>query len=180
VRERKKQQGKRKKVCLWTLCAVLDIGIGTGTSLCANASLVQSKALSVVGVDIDEVYVRHCEGALRAAELHSSRVVCKSVLDADLADVVGKEFDAVYFSGSIALIPTPHKVGKEKGDEERELFFSLTELQALQVAASLLRRGGVVYVTQTFQRKSFPLLGVIKPLLSNPKMSFDANKFGRY
>ncbi len=106
---------------------------------------MQSKQLSVVGVDIDQAYVAHCGGALQKAGLQKCRVVCKSVLDADLAEVVGKDFDAVYFSGSISLIPTPHK--------------------ALQQAASLLKPGGVVYVTQTFQRKSFPMLAFIKPLL---------------
>jgi SAM-dependent methyltransferase len=125
---------------------VLDIGIGTGTSLCVNASLVASKKLTVVGVDYDAAYVQHCARALAQAGLEGScRVVCKSVFDADLAAEVGRDYDAVYFSGSISLMPTPHK--------------------ALQVAAGLLRPGGKVYVTQTFQRKSFPLLGAVKPLL---------------
>lgn len=91
-------------------CAVLDVGIGTGTSLCANASLVLSKRLTVVGVDIDEAYVNHCANSLKSAKLSSCRVLCKSVLDPDLSQSVGKDFDAVYFSGSISLIPTPHKV----------------------------------------------------------------------
>lgn len=125
---------------------VLDVGIGTGTSLCRNASMVREKKLSVTGIDIDAAYVRHCEVALQQAGLAPpSRVVCKSVFDADLAAVVGSGFDAVYFSGSIALMPQPHV--------------------ALQAAARLLRPGGVVFVTQTFQRQAVPLLSVVKPLL---------------
>merc|ERR1711991_133864 len=125
---------------------VLDIGIGTGTSLCRNATLVRDKELEVTGVDIDRTYVGFCQKQLAAAGLGSSRAVCKSVFDEDLASVVGSEFDAVYFSGSIALMPEPHR--------------------ALQIAASLLRpAGGQVYVTQTFQRKSVPFLSVLKPLL---------------
>ncbi len=125
---------------------ILDIGIGTGSSLCANSSLVKSKRLSVVGVDIDSAYVAHCAGALSASGLSGScRVLGKSIFEPSLAADVGRDYDAAYFSGSIALMPTPHK--------------------ALQIAASLLKEGGKVYVTQTFQRKSFPLLGYVKPLL---------------
>lgn len=155
-------------------CAVLDVGIGTGTSLCANASLVLSKRLTVVGVDIDEAYVNHCANSLKSAKLSSCRVLCKSVLDPDLSQSVGKDFDAVYFSGSISLIPTPHKVHFAVVFLLSFLCFCLLSLmfQALQLAASLLRPGGVVYVTQTFQRKTFPLLGVIKPLLGWRQLFF--------
>jgi hypothetical protein len=48
-----------------------------------------------------------------------------------------------YFSGSIALLPDP--------------------AAALRGACKVLKKGGAVYVTQTFQHLSFPGLSVIKP-----------------
>ena len=125
---------------------ILDVGIGTGTSLCRNASLVKEKKLSVTAVDIDAAYVRFCQAQLVSSGLGDScSAVCKSIFDSDLAEAVGRDFNVVYFSGSIALMPEPHR--------------------ALQIAAKLLKPGGCVYVTQTFQRKTFPGLSLIKPLL---------------
>jgi hypothetical protein len=44
-----------------------------------------------------------------------------------------RDFDAVYFSGSISLMPDP--------------------VAALHATAKLLKAGGKIYVTQTFQRR---------------------------
>jgi ubiquinone/menaquinone biosynthesis C-methylase UbiE len=43
------------------LLQVLDVGIGTAFALCMNASEVLSKDLSVVGIDIDEHYIKGAE-----------------------------------------------------------------------------------------------------------------------
>jgi ubiquinone/menaquinone biosynthesis C-methylase UbiE len=126
---------------------VLDIGIGTGTSLCANAALIKQKALHVTGIDIHKTYVKFCRESLGRSGLGGQcEVHCVSVFADELAEAVGRDYDAVYFSGSISLMPTPH--------------------EALRIAASLLKReGGRVYVTQTFQRRSVPFLSILKPLL---------------
>lgn len=129
---------------------VLDIGIGTGTALLhgQNVTTLKEKKLHWQGVDINAAYVERCNQQFRAAELpvQQCAAIVKSVYDEDLARVVGAPFDAVYFSGSISLMPEPHR--------------------ALQVAQKMLKKdSGRVYVTQTFQRQNFPLLGIIKPLL---------------
>jgi cyclopropane fatty-acyl-phospholipid synthase-like methyltransferase len=45
-------------------CRLLDIGIGTGASLLANAALIREKALYVTGVDVDAAYVDRCRRAV--------------------------------------------------------------------------------------------------------------------
>ena len=126
---------------------ILDVGIGTGTSLCKNATLVLEKEITVVGIDIDQAYIKHCRKALKDAGLDERcSAVCKSVFDEDLADEVGSDFDAIYFSGSISLMPEPEK--------------------ALALCSALTKGGkGKIYVTQTFQKKDFPFLAFLKPLL---------------
>ena len=133
---------------------LLDVGIGTGTALVRNVRAVRAKRLAVVGVDYEPSYVERCRANLEAAGLAPRcAVVCRSVFDADLADAVndasgaprGSLFDAAYFSGSISLMPEPHV--------------------ALQIAARLVVPGGLVYVTQTFQRRDVPLLRLVKPAL---------------
>ena len=54
-------------------------------------------------------------------------------------------FDAVYFSGSLSVMPDPPA--------------------ALRAVAALLRPGGRVFVTQTFQKRFVPGLAQLKPLL---------------
>lgn len=125
---------------------ILDIGIGTGTSLCKNSSIITEKNLKIQGVDIDSSYVQHCKKNFEKLGLEKQcSVVCKSIFDLDLKQIVGDEYDAVYFSGSISLMPDPDK--------------------ALKIAKNLLKKGGKVYITQTYQLQNVPFLGFLKPLL---------------
>ena len=83
-------------------------------------------------------------------ELH-----CKSVYDEELPAMLRKGagaaggFAAVYFSGSFSLLPDP--------------------AAALDVALSLLAPGGLIYITQTYQKGDADaaptMLRVLKPLL---------------
>lgn len=134
---------------------VLDIGIGTGTALSRNAPLVVKKKLHVVGVDYDRAYVEKCAKVMQASGLAGQvQVVCKSVYDADLLTVVnqasqtgaGERFDCIYFSGSISLMPDP-------------------ALALKQSAADMLKPGGLVFITQTFQKRGTKVMEVLKPLL---------------
>jgi ubiquinone/menaquinone biosynthesis C-methylase UbiE len=135
---------------------VLDIGIGTGSALAENATLVQQKDLRIVGVDYDQAYVTKCEQVIRDTSglIGRTCVVCKSVYDADLlsvansaasADDANELFDAVYFSGSISLMPDP--------------------AEALRSTGQLLQPNGRLYITQTFQRKGTKFMEIFKPLL---------------
>ena len=64
-------------------------------------------------------------------------------------------FDAVYFSGSLTLMPDP--------------------AAALKCAASMLTDGGLIYVTQTFQNRPSPIMERLKPILRR----FTSVDFGR-
>ena len=121
---------------------VLDVGVGTGSSLISNVDLVREREMKVEGIDINESYLKACqekleEGAL--TDVISVRV--QSVYDLDPDD----KYDAVYFSASFMLLP-----------DQRE---------ALKVVRRCLKPGGHVCFTQTFETKRARLMEVIKPLL---------------
>mmetsp|Transcript_20364 Transcript_20364/g.58891 ORF Transcript_20364/g.58891 Transcript_20364/m.58891 type:complete len:309 (-) Transcript_20364:1534-2460(-) len=157
--------------------AVLDVGIGTAGALLRCKDLIISKRLRIIGVDYNDLYISAAREAITREGLDGRvRVVCMSVYDAEglrgLADSLPAppeaessrsdgggvddgsrrpvRFDAVYFSGSFSLLPSPS--------------------EALDAVSSddVLRRGGragKVYITQTYQRRSPPLFGIIKPLI---------------
>lgn len=122
-------------------CRLLDVGIGTASALLANADLIAAKDLSVTGVDIDAAYV---ERGKQAVEQHGFAERIAVRLES-IYDHRGGPYDAAYFSGSFMLLPDPPG--------------------ALRHVAALLRPGGRMYFTQTFERARSPLLEVLKPLL---------------
>eukprot|EP00754_Rhynchopus_humris_P049712 Rhum_TRINITY_DN8547_c0_g1::Rhum_TRINITY_DN8547_c0_g1_i1::g.28361::m.28361 len=124
---------------------VADIGIGTAGALVKNAAAVRAKDLTLVGVDYDAAYVKKAQEVVAANGLADNVTVHHlSVYDAALRTDHGT-FDAVYFSGSFTLLPDPQ--------------------EALQVATAITKPGGLIYITQTYQRSYVPLLGCVKPLL---------------
>jgi len=127
---------------------VLDVGIGTGGALCrpANAALVATNRLKIVGIDYEERYIAKAKAASASAGLSEAvKVHCASVYDPSLPEMVGKDFDCAYFSGSFSLLPDPS--------------------EALRAVAALLKPGGRIYITQTFQRRALPGMSVVKPLM---------------
>lgn len=121
---------------------VLDVGVGTAGALINCASIIKGRGLKVVGIDYDADYVMEAQRAIHEAKLEDSiQAFHKSVYV--LKHKAEGSFDAVYFSGSFTLLPDP--------------------CEALRVVRPLTT--GRVYITQTYQRKSPPLLGYIKPLL---------------
>eukprot|EP00756_Hemistasia_phaeocysticola_P040701 Hpha_TRINITY_DN16877_c2_g6::TRINITY_DN16877_c2_g6_i1::g.153231::m.153231 len=125
---------------------VLDIGIGTASALCVHSKTLQQRRHTFVGVDYDAAYIKKAnQVAARAAVSDRLRLHCKSVYDDDLRKATGDNFDAVYFSGSFTLMPDP--VG------------------ALKATAGLLKPGGKIYITQTYQKRHTPVLGWLKPML---------------
>lgn len=122
-------------------CRVLDIGVGTGSALLANADILIGKGIHVTGVDVDAAYIGHCklEVAYRGlAERINVRL--ESVYDHK-----GGPYDAAYFSASFMLLPDP--------------------LAALQHIRSLLLPEARLYFTQTFEHKSSRFVESTKPLL---------------
>lgn len=144
---------------------VLDIGIGTATALLTNAELLVDRDIMVRGVDFTKAYAeaasKNAERVLGAGE--RVKVVYGSVYDTVLLKELaaegkrrstrttpakakgGDQFDAVYFSGSLALMPDIPA--------------------ALTCAGGVVREGGAIYVTQTWQHVAFPMLGTVKPMI---------------
>lgn len=120
---------------------LLDVGIGTGNALGKNAELVRTRDITVVGVDIDEDYVKRCRKRVKKEGLEDRvDVHLKSILDFH-----EDGFDAAYFSASFMLMPDPKQV--------------------LEHVRGLLGPEGLVYFTQTFEEKRSPLVEKAKPLL---------------
>ena len=122
-------------------CRLLDIGIGTGSALLANAATVRARRIQVTGLDIDADYIARCR-----------RAVAVGGLDAFIAprlesvyDHRGGPYDAAYFSASFMLLPEPEA--------------------ALRHVRSLLAPGARIYFTQTFEHAPSRAVELVKPLL---------------
>jgi ubiquinone/menaquinone biosynthesis C-methylase UbiE len=120
---------------------LLDVGIGTGAALAANAELVIARDLSVVGLDVDEHYLAQCRRRLEKHRL-AGRV---KLLHQPVEEHVGGPYDAVYFSASFMLLPHPGI--------------------ALEQVRGQLAPHGKVFFTQTFESERSKLLEQVKPLL---------------
>jgi SAM-dependent methyltransferase len=122
-------------------CRLLDIGIGTGSALLANAALLAEKDLHVTGVDIDAAYIERCRAAVARARL-GDRI---EVRLESIYDHRGGPYGAAYFSASFMLLPDP--------------------AGALRHVGSLLAPGGRLYFTQTFEHERSRAVELVKPLL---------------
>jgi SAM-dependent methyltransferase len=122
-------------------CRLLDIGIGTGSALMANADVVVAKDVRVTGVDIDEAYVQRCRRAVANRKL-GNHIECRRE---SIYDHHGGPYDAAYFSASFMLLPDPPG--------------------ALRHVRSLLAPEGRLYFTQTFEHDRSALIERLKPLL---------------
>ncbi|GMI04954.1 hypothetical protein TrRE_jg4546 [Triparma retinervis] len=141
---------------LWYSCVldrisnacILDIGVGNATSLLANTDSLKEKSITVKGVDFTQHYVDAAQKNIASKDAASNvSVVYGSVYDLPLLKSLApkgpnSKFDAVYFSGSISLLPDP--------------------LDALRTVAKVLKKGGFIYVTQTYQHRNIPGLATFK------------------
>ena len=121
---------------------ILDVGIGTGSSLISNADLIIERNMNVTGIDIDPQYLEACRKKIENDNL--SRYIHvreQSVYNLDRSE----EFDAVYFSASFMLLPDQKK--------------------ALEVIKHCLSTEGLVCFTQTFESKRTRFWEIVKPLL---------------
>jgi cyclopropane fatty-acyl-phospholipid synthase-like methyltransferase len=122
-------------------CRLLDVGIGTGAALVANADQLVEKDVRVVGVDVDPAYVERCRDTITRRGLEDRVSVRLESIDAH----AGGPYDAVYFSGSFMLLPDP--------------------AGTLRRVRSLVTTGGSVYFTQTFEHRRSRVAELAKPLL---------------
>jgi hypothetical protein len=122
--------------------------------------LVESKNLKIIGIDIDEAYVKIGKLAVQEAGLTDRITIdVASVYDgSDVVEELAKKIgatpdvgrfyvDAVYFSGSFSLLPNP--------------------VAALELMSTLVKKNdkGTIYITQTYQRQKPFFLPFVKPLL---------------
>ena len=145
---------------------VLDVGIGTATSLLANKDLMLAKQLKFVGVDYDAQYVAFAEENFKklvssssaAAEVPSSdnstsAVVAKNSIDAsylsltccsihDYNTSLAEKFDVIYFSGSFMIIP----------DQVKALKHCAKMLNASAPTTSSTSTSPIIF-TQTFENR---------------------------
>ncbi len=119
---------------------LLDVGIGTGAALVSCADLVHDRELSVVGIDVDADYLGRCARNVRRAGLGGIQTRLESVYDHS-----GGPYDAAYFSASLMLLPDP--------------------AAAIRRVAALLRPGGALFATQTFQLRRSRLAERGKPMI---------------
>lgn len=131
---------------LETLCdgsIILDVGIGTGGALLRCSDLIRAKDLYVVGIDIDAAYVKTGKAAVEQAGLSDrvsidyvnvyegqEKVIELAKKFGNTSNNDGQFIDAVYFSGSLSLLPDPVKAlqlvstyvkeGHSKDSEKRE------------------------------------------------------------
>lgn len=127
---------------------ILDVGVGTLSALAPHADKIRSKKLKVAGVDYESAYIEAAKLRIEKGDLADNvTVTCASVYDAEvLQSLAGKKpFDGAYFSGSLTLMPDP--------------------VAALRAAGAVVRSGGTIHCTQTYQRRALPMLATVKPLL---------------
>jgi ubiquinone/menaquinone biosynthesis C-methylase UbiE len=120
---------------------LLDVGIGTAGALARNAARARARDVHVVGVDIDGDYLERARLNLERARI-TDRVRLRHI---SIFDFQEREFDAAYFSASFMLLPDPASV--------------------LRHVTTLLKPGGPVFFTQTFEEHRSPLVEKIKPML---------------
>lgn len=123
-------------------CRLLDVGVGTGSSLLSNLDLVRSKQLQVEGIDINTSYLKACQDKIDHLEANEQiQVRYHSVYDLESQPA----YDAIYFSASFMLLPD--------------------QKHALETIKSCLKPNGYVCFTQTFETKRTRFWEVVKPLL---------------
>lgn len=121
--------------------SVLDVGIGTATSLIGNRDLVISKQLAVTGVDYDLDYVRSAQANVAAHNLQDQvRIEHASIHDFNATHT--DKFDVVYFSGSFMILP----------DQSAALRHCVAMLRSPVPKAP---GAGNIFFTQTFETRTF-------------------------
>lgn len=122
-------------------CRLLDVGIGTGSALLANADCLAAKDIRVTGIDIDADYLQRCRAEIARLGL-ADRVEARLE---SVYDHRGGPYEAVYFSASFMLLPDPAR--------------------ALRHVAGLLVPDGHLFFTQTFEQRPSRAMEIVKPLL---------------
>lgn len=120
---------------------LLDIGVGTASALARNGGIILERRLRITGIDIDADYIARGQQRIRKKGLDGHiRLVLESVHDHH-----GGPYDIAYFSASFMLLDKPE--------------------EALRDVGAMLRPGGRILFTQTFNERRSRLMEIAKPLL---------------
>lgn len=147
--------------------AVLDVGIGTATSLIANRDLVVTKKLTIHGVDYDDGYVKAANDLVATHRLQSQiQLKCASIHDfkgpQDMPEPPQDQsgYDVIYFSGSFMIIPDKEKALKLVAGMLRP------QANADNIRQGVRTSGGKICFTQTFERPGIvgSMLALVKPI----------------
>lgn len=113
--------------------------------------IVQRKKLKIIGVDYNKFYVQAAEKAIADQNMseyitvHTLDIYDEEALQVIMANHSIDKFNNVYFSGSFSLMPDPK--------------------EALVKVAKVLETKGKIYITQTYQKKTPPLMTYLKPMI---------------
>ena len=113
--------------------------------------IIKAKNLKVVGVDYNNLYIQAAQEAIDRHDMsdnisvYTLDIYNEKALQTVLKSENITEVDSVYFSGSFSLMPDP------KG--------------ALVSVLKILKAKGKIYITQTYQKRTLPLMATIKPLM---------------
>jgi alpha-N-acetylglucosaminidase len=116
--------------------------------------IIQAKNLKIIGVDYNNLYIQAAQEAIMKQNMsqHISVHTLDIYNEEALQMVLQKEnisfVNSAYFSGSFSLMPDP------KG-----------ALAAVKKVLSPRPRSGNIYITQTYQKRTLPLMTTIKPML---------------
>lgn len=86
--------------------AIIDIGIGNGTMLGRQQSVIKSKGLRIVGIDINESYLEDCRRKVETYGLTSQVQVFRSPVET-FEPPDNLRFDYALFSMSFTLLKDP-------------------------------------------------------------------------
>ncbi|KAG5474463.1 hypothetical protein LSCM1_03247 [Leishmania martiniquensis] len=144
---------------------ILDIGIGTATSLIANRDIVVSKKMTVTGVDYDLAYVRSAQANIAACGGRLQDLV--KIEQADIHDynkLHTEKFDILYFSGSFMILPWQSGALRHC-------------VQMLRSPVPKVPGGCNIFFTQTFEKRT--LIGqYVTPLVKRVLKAITTIDFG--
>jgi SAM-dependent methyltransferase len=123
---------------------VLDVGIGNGTMLKKFHSVIKSKGLKITGVDINKVYIDHCDHLIRTFRLEDHIQINYDSIES-YEPPQNKSFDFILFSMSFMLF------------KDRQL--------VLDKIRDYMKPGGKIVFFQTMFKEKFRLMEFIKPKL---------------
>lgn len=120
----------------------LDVGCGTGAPLKKIISNLEAYYDRVVGVDLHEEYTKKAQEVFKdhpRVEIHNCDFY-------EIKKVAGdRKFSTIFFSFSFMLMPD--------------------HIKALMLSQSILEKNGRICFLMTLNKKSFPLLDRLKPLI---------------